>query len=225
MNICINLVGQPKKCDLLKEQMKYLVTDNPQYRYHFLYTTWTSENPESIRKQIPNIHVKQVALPNDSDELFKMYSNKYTLDNSNLGMGKKRNNYIYALYIRKHSKQHILEYEKNHNITFDIVITTRPDLKINEGSNSLHQYFEHVISNRIFTSRDLTFDVFGQGAVTDVIYMSSRNTMLLFLDSLPFIQSCVVTCTNIIHPETFNYKWIHLFFESVIMDMYAYICI
>lgn len=221
MKICINIVGQPKKCDSLKNELTYLVNNVDEY--YFLYTTWDSENAEKVIEQVPNLHVKQVPLPDESDAWFKTYSEKYTLDYFNIGMGKKHYNYIYALFIRKYSQQHILEFEREHGFYFDIIITIRPDINIYVTPSRIFHYFHCIVEKKIFIARDVTYYPFNEGAVNDVLYMGKRNTMISFLDALPFIQNCVVHGTNIIHPETFNYKWINLFFESVLIDFIIWI--
>jgi hypothetical protein len=210
MHICINLVGHPKYCVILNQQLKHFVMNNTD-TFHCLYTTWTHVDEEHIVEQIPNVHVKKYIQPTMENEEFKWFSETYEMDYTNVH--KTGFNYFYTIFIRKISILHILEYENQNGITFDVIITIRPDTKFYPGSLPIHSYYHLLKEKQVYVNKQITFDVFNEGSISDILFMAKRNTMMLFLNPLPFIESCVISNTKVIHPETFMYKWTSIYFD------------
>ena len=204
MKICINLCGQPKLIHNLKDEIyKYLYSNK--HEYYILYSTWTTENVELVREIFPNAFVKQYTPSMNNDEFKYVYEN-YSPDCTNIQ--KSKNTYLFKKYIAQCSISTILECEKQNNIVFDIIITTRPDVKIS-SSHNLSTFFDNIFKNdenHAYVATQPRFDVYNQGAYPDAFIVSKRNTMLNILNTIDIIRHCSLPGTTQFHPETSDYK-------------------
>ena len=213
-HICINFAGQPKNIyNLLETYNNYIY--NPDYIYHILYTTWVNEDITKFCEIFPNAYSKQIERPDISghpyyDE-YLYICNSYIYDRTNIASNKLFFNYFLGQFIRDQSRYTITEYEKIHNIQFDIIITTRPDIKIERANISM--YFNQILENKkraLYIANSPVIDIYNCGSYPDALIMGQREHMLYLLDYVYIIRFCAIyedpVNKNIIHPETTSYK-------------------
>ena len=207
--ICLNFVGQSKYLYNLHEIFENNIY-SPDYEYHILYTTWTDETIDAFKQTCPNVFIKQITKPNTPDHPYYneyLYIiNNYNYDGSNIYMGKQMPNYFLGQFIRDQSRFTIEEYEKQHSIEFDIIITTRPDIDIKYANIS--DYFNTILENTeqtLFVGNDPILDLYKQGSYPDALVMGQRKHMLHLLDYISILKYCAMDA-NIFHPETASYK-------------------
>ena len=225
MKICINLCGQPKHYEnflkVLDECMAYR-----EHEYHILYTTWKTENIDGFVSMMKtgniNMKINQIDMPDSNTPHFDTISNSLIYDHSHRITGKHIRNYFYYLYVRQESEKTITNYENEHNIKFDLIITTRPDIKINRP---IFRYFETMNEKFVYVPDESRFDVYNEGSVQEALLMGRRDTIVTLLTgAIEILPDCGLGGTNQIHPETSFYKIIKKHdFMVVYLDLNAFI--
>jgi hypothetical protein len=192
LNICINYWGQPRKIQQCIDNFKKTLACSDHLIY-VCYTTWETEDVSEFRTVFPEAFIRQVPCP---EHLPQMDNKRVDSTNSH------KSSYYYglSLYAKQQSKQTILEYEQQLNLTFDCIVTARTDALVYHGQ--AFNYYHLLYEGAVFVGDAPNFDVYRTGAVPDVLYLSSRNTMLSTLDHLDVAEHCVVANTNFFHPET-----------------------
>lgn len=212
--VCINFSGLPKNIDKLLDTYNTNIYSQ-EYEYHILYTTWVTEDVSKFREALPFAYIKQIERPDSSghsyyDE-YLYICNNYNYDRTNIASNKLFFNYFLGQFIRDQSRHTIIEYEKIHTIQFDIIITTRPDIKINDSNISI--YFNQILENKkraLYVANSPIIDIYNCGSYPDALIMGQREHMLYLLDYAYIIRFCALyedpINKNIIHPETTSYK-------------------
>jgi hypothetical protein len=202
MNICINFFGQPRYV----ENAKYIY-DNfmKDYRnnFHVLYTTWEHENIEAFEKDFPNAFIKKIKQPDESVFDKDIFEN-YVIDPTNAHR-KQMSHYLYGLYIKAQTKNTILEYEKLHNIQFDIIITVRIYTKL---KNPIIPYYEQIKNNDecVFVGNEELFNIYNSPSYPDTFVASNRRIGIDIVDSFDVLKKSTVHNSKMFHPETTSYN-------------------
>lgn len=226
MKICINLCGQPKKYENFPTVLEdHLV--NTEHEYHILYTTWKTENIDGfvslMKSKNINVTINQIDLPDSSTPHFDSISTNLIYDYSHQLAGKHIRNYFYYLYARQESAKAVINYENKHQIKFDLVILTRPDIKINRPIFRYFDIMQH--ENFVYVSDEDRYNVYKEGAVPDALLMGRRDTIMKLLTSaIELLPACGLQNSNQIHPETSCYKLIKKHdFMVVYLDFNSFI--
>jgi hypothetical protein len=142
MNICVNYWGQPRLMNIIERVYKTQINDNIN-NFHICYSTWKTEDISRFKEIFPNSYIIQYDLPNL--ENYKDVIQKYEYDITTIS--RDITNYIYGLYIKEQSINTINNYMKCKNITFDFIITLRPDSDIYNGLLHLLTFQTPIIYN------------------------------------------------------------------------------
>lgn len=207
MKICLNFYGQPKNIYNLKEMYdKYIY--NSDYEIYIVYTTWKTENIDTFKNIFPNAYINLIDTPSTENDVYMDIINNYNLDITNLCGKKSINGYFLGLYSRDYSRNTIINFEITNNIKFDIILTTRPDIKL---KNNISIYFDEInndTNNTIFVGSDPCFNIYNECSYPDVLCMSKRDTMMNLLDFINILKHCTLNNKKIFHPETSAFKLI-----------------
>jgi len=195
MNICVNYWGQPRLMNIIEDIYKTQINDNIN-NFHICYSTWKTEDISRFKAIFPNSYIKQYDYPNL--ENYKDIIQKYKYDGTTIS--RDITNYIYGLFIREQSINTINEYMNIKNITFDFIITIRPDTDIYNGL--LHSYYYNILENTnfLYVATHPRYDVYNQGAIPNALLISSYNNMKNILKFPNF--ELIAIDGNYIHPET-----------------------
>jgi len=220
MNVCLNFYGQPKNIQNLREMYdKYLY--NEKYNYYIVYTTWKTENVELFRSFFPDAYINQIDCPDETNELYKDITTHYNVDPTNLANRRNIQGFFLGLYSKDYSRHTIMECENKNNIFFDVIVSLRPDIKLNKN---VSMHFEKFVENTIYVASNPCYDIYRQGAYPGQFDMSKRNDMMYLLDFIKIINKCTVDGTNFFHGETSLYKLIKLKnLQIVFMDFEAFV--
>ncbi len=220
MNICLNFYGRPKNIQNLKDVYdKYLY--NEKYNYHIVYTTWKTENIDKFRSFFPNAYINQIDCPDETNELYKNITTNYNVDPTNLANGRNIKGFFLGMYSKDYSRHTIVEYEEQNNIKFDIIVSLRPDIKLDKN---VSVYFDKFVNNTIFVGSDPCYDIYNQGAYPHQFDMANRNDMLQLLDFITILNTCTVDGTNFFHGETSGYKILkRKNLQIFYLDFYAFV--
>jgi hypothetical protein len=174
--------------------------------FYILYTTWKTEDTSKFNDIFPNSYIKQI--DNINIDNYIDIINNYDLDNTNKSNGNNIENYIKYLYIKTNSLNTIIDYEKINNITFDIIITIRPDILISK--KPLSDYYTELYNNPeyILLPQGPSYDMYNQGAYQCSICLCSRKNIELILSKLKILKNLTLDNCNIFHPETTGFKLI-----------------
>ncbi len=200
MNICINYYGQPRGLKVIEKNFYDNIYDNKN-NFHILYTTWVTENTDDFKKVFNNSFIKKYEVPdmNDYIDIIQNYSMDGTQVNG-------IENYLKYLIIKNNSLQTIIEYEKNNNLKFDIIITMRPD-HIFYG-DKISDYYDYFITKKdyIFIPCDPCYDIYGEGAYQCSFSMCNNNNINKILSKIKIIKYLTLNNQNVFHPETTGFK-------------------
>jgi hypothetical protein len=199
MHICINIFGQIRFIEYLKKTIEESLLDN-NHTYHILFTTWNNTDITKIKELLPNIHIKQYDYPDINN--YKYLTDNYRLDITQPSH-KTIQYYILGHYIKSKSFDTIIEYEKNNNVKFDIIITMRT--YTNLYNNKLQHYYDTFNENNIYTASDPCFTIYNSPSYPDVFEMAKRKEGLDILQPFDVLHLCTAF-DNIFHPETSSYK-------------------
>ncbi len=221
MNICVNYYGQPRGYKYIEENFNNKINDNKN-NFHILYTTWNTETTEKFNEIFSNhkTYVRKIDYP-DKEE-YKDLIEKYTLDPTNSFKGGKEH-LLNVLYIKYSSLKTIEEYEKINKINFDMVISLRPDIKI--CTNDLFSHYDYFMTKNdyIFGASGPQWDIYNEGSWQGICIICNRENTNKCLSDLLVIEHITLKNTNIIHPETsqfkllkyYNLKYEYLNFEFI----------
>jgi hypothetical protein len=223
MNICINYYGQLRDNSITTETHKKYIDDKNNNIY-VLYTTWDTENVIPFKEYFTDSYIRQINIPNLNDEYNEMI-NKYKMDPSN--PYKSFTHYLLGLYIKKESYNTINAFEEENNIKFDIIISMRTSVYIN---NNVSNYYNTILDNYnnehgiVFVANEPCFDIYNQGASPDVFYITTnKSVMKNILSQIDILDDCLVTNTNYFHPETSFYKSLIYFqLKIVTLNLFAF---
>ena len=140
MNICINYYGQIRDNSVTTETYEKYIDDKNNNIY-VLYTTWDTENVTPFKEYFTDSYIRQINIPNLNDEYNEMI-NKYKMDPTN--SHKSFTHYLLGLYIKKESYNTINAFEEEKNIKFDIIISMRTSVYIN---NNVSKYYNTILDN------------------------------------------------------------------------------
>jgi hypothetical protein len=196
MNICINYYGQPRKLVDCLRVFNDTISDS-RYNIKICYTTWIDEDISEFKDLFPTAFIRQVNRPPSIDSI-----TKFSMDRSN--PNKSVIHYGLGLYIKQQSKQTIIDYEQQLNIKFDIVVQARTDAYV--WKDTLIKYYDNVVKDVIYVGSEPRFDIYNTGAVPDVLYFGTRDTILSTLDHLDVVSNTVVKDSGYFHPETSLYN-------------------
>jgi hypothetical protein len=220
MRICINIFGQPRNPENLREMLNTMLK-NDQHEYHCLYTTWNTENIETITRLNPELNVFLIDIPNK--EIFSKFSN-LILDPTQR-QGKTLHSHLLGTYCKDQTRHSIESYETNNNFTFDIIVTTRPDSLIKR--TPVYKFYDAVDLNSsiMYTASDPCWDCYDNGSFPDNLMFSNRNTTIKALDMISIYEKCIVKNTNMIHPETASLYVLKQHHISIkYLDIFAFVC-
>jgi hypothetical protein len=195
MNICVNYWGQPRLMNIIEDIYKTQINDNIN-NFHICYSTWKTENISIFKEIFPNSYIKQYDYPNL--ENYSDIIQNYKYDNTTIS--RDITNYIYGLFIREQSINTINEYMNINNVSFDFIITIRPDTDIYNGL--LYSYYNNILENKkfLYVATHPRYDIYNQGAIPDALLISNYNNMKKIL-KFPNFETIAIN-SNIIHPET-----------------------
>lgn len=205
MKICINYYGLPRNVERALRTFRDAIEVGG-HEFHIVYTTWTVEYTRAFETAFPQAFVRKIRVP---DETVFGDLLSYELDWTNTQKGKRLRSYLLGSYAKQESKNTILEYEKNHNIKFDIIVTLRTDTVI-EGAH-LADFYGSVELERpiMYFASEPTFDeIHKEGAVPDALQFSGRDFHLKTLDILAILPNCTLKGQRVFHGETCCYKQI-----------------
>jgi hypothetical protein len=201
MNICVNIFGQIKNIEYLKQTIETSILDNNN-KFHILFTTWNDTDINQMKNIFPNCYIKQYNSP-DLINYEHLICN-YKLDITQISE-KKMERYLLGFYIKSKCQETIIEYENNNNIKFDIIITIRTYTRLyNEAY--LQQYYSILKENIIYTAEEPSFAIYSMPAYPDTFTMSKRDCGLDILNVFDVLEKCTINNTNIFHPETSAYQ-------------------
>lgn len=221
MKICVNYYGLPRTVERALWTFRDAI-EAEGHEFHILYTTWTVEYTKPFETAFPQAFVRKIRIP---DEAVFGDLLGYELDRTNTEKGKRLRNYLLGSYAKQESKNTILEYETNHNITFDLIVTLRTDTVIRGGH--LADFYGSMALERpimYFASEPTFNDIYKEGAVPDTLQLSGRDFHLKALDILGALSNCTLNGQRVFHGETCCYKQILYHGGSVhYLPFYAYI--
>jgi hypothetical protein len=206
IKICLNFWGQPKNIQNLHNiYLNYLY--DSKYDFVFLYTTWKSENITIFKNFFPNSYINLIDLPSENDVNYMDIVNNYNLDETNKCNGRIIKNYFLGLYCKDYTRNTITNVEVENNIKFDIILTLRPDIRLNTNISHFYEEINNT-SKTIFVASQPRFDIYNQGCYPDALCISKRDEMFHLLEFINVLKLCTLNNTNIFHPETSSYKLI-----------------
>ena len=214
IKICINYWGQTRNYesharDIYNSRTVPPNSNENNYEYHILYSTWKDENIELFQNLFPEAYIKQYDKPDM--EQYKNIIDNYKLDKSQ-PPSKSLERYLCGLHIKKISTDTIIEYQQIKNINFDIVVSLRVDCNIFDGN--LFDYYNKILetnknninNNEIYFANEMRYDIYNQGGVPDTLFIGNLNNVLLASKQIDIIEQISLKNTNEIHPETAFYK-------------------
>ena len=208
MNICLNYYGLPRNSEITKFTFnKHIHTNDNNINYYVLYTTWENENVDEFKKIFPNSYINFIEKPDI--QKYNYIINNYNLDPGN--PHKTIDHYVLGMYIKKMSYTTITNFEKNNNINFDFIITIRPDIYLNNHLSNFYDFINTNLKNKdlnntVYVANTPKFDVYGQPALPDVMFISDKDTSKKILEQLDILVNCTLKDTNIFHPESSFYN-------------------
>ena len=210
LNICVNYWGQPRQLKIINDIYNNQIKDNIN-KFYICYSTWKNEDVDGFKKIFPDAYIIQYDLPDLS--IYKDIIDNYKYDITSISQD--ISNYVLGLYIREKSLHTINNYTIMNNITFDIIITLRPDTDIYNGNLNEHYNFinSNINSNIVFVPDKPRYDIYNQGAVPDALLVSNIYNMNKIL-SFPKFENIAIY-GNIIHPETATGK--HILYNNFIL--------
>ncbi len=220
MNICVNFFGQPKFVNNAKYIYNNFIKDNSN-NFHILYTTWEDENIEVFENDFPGAFIRKIKKPDES-VFDKDLLENYKMDYSNAH--KTMSRYLYGFYIKAQSKETVLEYERTHNIEFDVIVTVRIYTKL---KNSISPYYERIKndSENVYVASERLFNIHNSPSYPDTFVASNRSIGLDILDCFDVLKESTIHNSKIFHPETSAYNIIknkgHKFFYMP--NFYAFV--
>lgn len=200
MNICVNIFGQIKYQEQLKQTIQTSLLDNNN-TFHFLFTTWNSTDETPIKNLFPNCFVKKYELPNLLN--YSKIIDNYTLDKTQRS-NKDITHYVYGFYIKSKSHDTIIEYENLCNIKFDIILTART--YTNLFGYKLQDYYNHFKEDIVYSAEDPCFAIYGMDAYPDSFVMSRRDVGLQILNVFDVLEKCTIDNCKTFHPETTSFR-------------------
>ena len=223
MNICLNYYGQVRNNSITTETYKKYIDDKKNNIY-VLYTTWDTENVTQFKDYFTNSYIRQINVPNLYDE-YSDIINKCKMDPTN--PHKSITHYLFGLYIKKESYNTINTFEEEKNIKFDVIISMRTSVYIN---NNISNYYNAILNNvndehcTVFVANEPCFDVYNQGALPDVFYITrNKSVMKNVLSEIDILDHCLITNTNFFHPEASFYKSLaHFKLNIVKLKLFAF---
>jgi len=222
MNICLNYYGQLRNNSITTETYKKYIDDYNNNIY-VLYTTWDTENVTPFKDYFTDSYIRQIDIPN-LDKYSEMI-NKYQMDPTN--SYKSFTHFLLGLYIKKESYNTINAFEEEKNIKFDIIISMRTSVYIN---NNVSKYYNTILDNvnnehyTVFVANEPCFNVYNQGSFPDVFYITkNKSVMKNVLSQIDILDDCLVTNTNYFHPETAFYKSLIYFKLNIVkLNLFAF---
>ena len=214
IRICINYWGQPRNResharDIYNSRIIHPNSNENNYEFHIVYSTWKDENIETFKKLFPEAYIKQYDKPDMGQ--YKNIIDNYKLDKSQPS-SKSLERYLYGLYIKKLSTETIIKYQEQKKIKFDIVVSLRVDCNIWDGNvfdhynNILKLNKINVNNNEIYFANENRYDIYNQGGVPDTLLLGNLNNVLLASKQIDIIEKTTLTNTKEIHPETAFFK-------------------
>ena len=219
MNICINYYGQIRDNNITREVYQNYLNDTNNNIY-VLYTTWDDEDINVFKECFNDSYIRQINNP--SLDKYTEIMNKYIMDPTNPNKSVKH--YLLGLYIKKESYNTINTFEEEQNIKFDIIISMRTAIYIN---NHISEYYNTILNNdehTVFVANSPCFDVYRQPALPDVFYITkNKSVMKNVLSQIDILDNCSVTNTNYFHPETSFYKSLVYFNLNIVkLNLFAF---
>ena len=161
----------------------------------------------NLKKKFPFAFVRRI----DKDEnLINKYINEYSyikIDNTN--PYKSLEHIITGFYIKQASIKTINDFLSNVNINIDAIITIRTDTIIFENKKMNFDVIRENMLN-VYICNEIDFDVYNQGACTDVLVVSNYNNMIKILNQLNYLNKVLLPDNVSFHPETSFYKYLKI---------------
>ena len=221
MNICLNYYGQMRNNTITTDIFEKYINDTNNNIY-VLYTTWSVEDITLFKDYFKNSYIRQINIP-DLDEYSEIID-KYSMDGTNCH--KSLQHYLLGLYIKKESYNTINSFEEEKNIKFDIIISMRTSICIN---NKISNYYSTILDNNdestIFVANRPCFKIYNDESLPDVFYISKNKfVMKKVLSQIDILNHCLVTNTFFFHPETSFYKSLYYYNLNIVkLDLYAFL--
>jgi hypothetical protein len=222
MNICLNYYGQIRNNSITTETYEKYINDKNNNIY-VLYTTWDTEDITLFKDYFKDSYIRKTNIPN----LYNYHEviSKYKIDPTN--HNKSIEHYLLGLYIKKESYNTINNFEEEQNIKFDIIISMRTSVYIN---NRISNYYNTILDNinnehnTVFVANRPCFKVYNDDALPDVFYITKNKlVMKKVLSQIDILDNCLVTNTNFFHPETSFYKSLcHFNLNIIKLNLYAF---
>jgi hypothetical protein len=222
MNICINYYGQIRNNNITTEIYKNYIDDKNNNIY-VLYTTWVDEDVSLFKDYFKDSYIRQVDIPNLDD--YSDIINKYKMDPTN--PNKSITHYLMGLFIKKESYNTIDNFEEEKNIKFDIIISLRTSIYIN---NKISEYYDIILNNdysknnTVFVANEPCFDVYKDPSLPDVFYITkSKSVMKNVLSQIDILENCLINNTNYFHPETsFSKSLLYFNLNIVKLNLFSF---
>jgi hypothetical protein len=222
MNICLNYYGQVRNNNITTEIYEKYINDKNNNIY-ILYTTWDIEDITLFKNYFKDSYIRQINIPK-LDEYSEIINN-YKMDPTN--PNKSIDHYLLGLYIKKESYDTIHSFEEEKSIKFDIIISIRTSIYIN---NKVSDYYTTILDNSndendtIFVANRPCFKNYDDESLPDVFYITKNKVVMKnVLSQIDILKDCLVTNTNFFHPETSFYKSLNHFNLNIVkLDLYAF---